>query len=176
MPAGSTNRITSATRYFVRAGGLGTGAHGVDGFGRESVTLPVRGSVRRRCDRADAGWPRTWRSKGLVFVELILSARIRSPVIAEPPLELGGIQATLAVIAPPETPALAVPMAGAGGPTATTTFTEVVGPVPWALIADTDKVYVAPGVSPVNVRDLSVAVAVPDQGVPPAVPPSLARR
>ena len=97
-------------------------------------------------------------------------------MIAEPPLELGGIQAAVAVIAPPEAPAVAVPIVGAEGLTATTTLTEVVGPVPWALIAATGNVYVAPGVSPVNVRDLSVAVAVPDQGVPPAVPPSLASR
>src|SRR3954454_13729528 len=91
--------------------------------------------------------------------------------MAEPPTLLGGAQVSVALVADA---GLATTLVGALGTAAgeTVTVTEVAGPVPWLLIAATDNVYVDPAVRFRNVFDRAVAATVPDQPVPPAVPPS----
>ena len=59
--------------------------------------------------------------------------------MVEPPVLVGGAQASVALV---DDTGVTATLVGALGTAAagTVTFPEVVGPVPWALIADTDKV------------------------------------
>src|SRR3712207_4993311 len=109
--------------------------------------------------RAVAGWTAETVVASTVPVALIRSARTTYPVIAAPPVDVGGVQLAVAVIVPPATPLAAVPMTAAVGTVAGVTAFDPADsvPSPTAFTARTRKVYAVPLVSPVT----TVLVAVP---------------
>jgi hypothetical protein len=91
------------------------------------------------------------------------------PVMADPPLFAGAVNATIACAFPP----VAVPIVGAPGPVEGVTEFEatLAGLFPLAFVANTVKVYAVPLVSPVTVIGLAVPIAVILPGVEVTVYP-----
>src|SRR6478735_4144129 len=81
--------------------------------------------------------------------------------MTEPPVAAGGVHRAVALIAPPATPAVAVPMTGAPGTVAGVTAIDRAEKalVPTAFTAATWKRYAVPLVSPVTTRLVAAAPA-----------------
>jgi hypothetical protein len=91
------------------------------------------------------------------------------PVIADPPLLAGAVNATIACALP----AVAVPIVGAPGPVEGVTEFEatLAGLIPLAFVAITVKVYAVPLVSPVTIIGLAEPVPVKPPGLEVTVYP-----